>query len=126
MVPDMSQPELFTPQTETHIRALGVPSTKGKCMKSKKKPKADEKADTGKHVTDRKLLERIGTDLFGARWQSELGRALGVNLRTTRRWFSGHSMIGPEFWENMEKVMDRRLDKLNATRAALQKKVASL
>lgn len=35
---------------------------------------------------DRVWLSRAGVALFGARWQSELARALGVSDRTMRRW----------------------------------------
>lgn len=38
-------------------------------------------------------LETIGRALYGAQWQGDLARALGVSDRTIRRWFSGASPI---------------------------------
>ena len=38
------------------------------------------------------ILHRAGEALYGARWQSELSRALGVSDRTVRRWMSGDAI----------------------------------
>ena len=35
------------------------------------------------------LLRETGESLYGARWQSELSRALAVSDRTMRRWLAG-------------------------------------
>lgn len=35
------------------------------------------------------LLTETGEALFGPRWQSELARALELNLRTVQRWAVG-------------------------------------
>lgn len=50
---------------------------------------------------DIRLLTRVGTFMFGERWQSDLTRALKVNGRTTRRWYSGKSRIQTEYWESI-------------------------
>jgi len=38
-------------------------------------------------------LSVIGERLYGARWQTSLAAALGVNARTLRRWISGQNAI---------------------------------
>lgn len=35
------------------------------------------------------LLTRVGTALYGTRWQTDLAAALDVNHRTIRRWAAG-------------------------------------
>lgn len=53
-------------------------------------------------VSDR--LRQFGMMLFGARWQSELAKALQVSDRTVRRWFAGTAPI-PEGVEVELKVL---------------------
>lgn len=36
-----------------------------------------------------KLLQQVGTELFGPRWQSALARYVGKAPRTVRRWVAG-------------------------------------
>jgi hypothetical protein len=38
-------------------------------------------------------LAAAGERLYGARWQTPLAAALGVNPRTLRRWVSGQNAI---------------------------------
>lgn len=41
-------------------------------------------------------LASAGECIYGARWQTALARALGVNDRTVRRWLSGEQVVpGP-------------------------------
>jgi hypothetical protein len=72
---------------------------------------------------DQRLLERVGEALFGTRWQSDLGRALDVNLRTTRRWASGKSRIAPEYWYGMKKLLDRHAGRLGDVQESLDRKI---
>jgi hypothetical protein len=37
------------------------------------------------------MLNEVAPVLFGSRWQSEIGRALGVSDRSVRRWIAGDS-----------------------------------
>lgn len=39
------------------------------------------------------LLREAGEALYGARWQSDLARALGVQERSMRRWLAGDRSI---------------------------------
>ncbi|KQT57536.1 MULTISPECIES: helix-turn-helix transcriptional regulator [unclassified Aureimonas] len=41
----------------------------------------------------RDLLARAAETAFGARWQSDLARHLGVSIRTAQRWASGSSEV---------------------------------
>jgi hypothetical protein len=108
---------LFTRQGSSYIRAQ--PFIKDtEIMKKKRKQKPQEEPE--KHVRARRVLNRVGTDLYGPRWQSELGRALKVNLRTTRRWFSGKSRIDKEYWVGMQKLLDRQEERLGETKSIVR------
>ncbi|MFO1189261.1 MAG: hypothetical protein U1E97_06660 [Alphaproteobacteria bacterium] len=41
-------------------------------------------------------LTRLGTALFGPRWQSSLARAIGVSDRTVRHWVAGSRPVPPD------------------------------
>jgi hypothetical protein len=72
---------------------------------------------------DIKLLERVGKAMFGPRWQSDLGRSLKVNLRTTRRWYSGKSRVHLKYWEGMLTRAERHLSYFSSVVAALRRRV---
>ena len=44
-----------------------------------------------KNIPLPKMLAAAGPALYGERWQSEIGRALGVTDRTVRRWAAGET-----------------------------------
>ncbi len=54
------------------------------------------------------LLGRCGKALFGASWQSELSRALGVADRTVRRWAAGTSPVPESVAGEIAKLLSER------------------
>lgn len=61
-------------------------------------------------------LETAAVALYGRRWKAPLARALGLNERTVRYWWTGRSPIPP--W--VEVLLDAkiRLARLDAERIA--------
>lgn len=60
-----------------------------------------------------KQLDKIGTLLYGPRWQSDMARRLNVNIRTVQRWAAGetsrpHLTLAGEMIE----VIDERIEDL--------------
>jgi hypothetical protein len=63
-------------------------------------------------------LHAVGPVLFGPRWQSEIGRALGVSDRSVRRWITDNSVpddIGPK----LRRLIDARIRELRRVRDRL-------
>lgn len=56
-------------------------------------------------------LDRIGTALYGPRWQSELARALGVADRTVRRW-AASGALPDVFRETVKTLLRERIAEL--------------
>jgi len=59
------------------------------------------------------LLNRVGEQLFGSRWQSDLARALGVTERTMRRWVEHPDGISPERIDAMIELCKARRSDLS-------------
>lgn len=59
-------------------------------------------------------LRAYGEALFGARWQSELARALDVSDRTMRRWCVGASPIPEGLSDDLAKLKSERIKLLRA------------
>ena len=55
----------------------------------------------------RKDLERAGKALYGARWQTDMAKAVGLTDRTIRAYASGSSKIPPDFWADVCKLLRR-------------------
>lgn len=57
-------------------------------------------------------LRSAGEALYGPNWQSEIARALGVNLRTMQRWALGAKNGGTEpperLWEEIAALCEKR------------------
>jgi transposase-like protein len=64
-------------------------------------------------------LRATGFALFGDQWQSPLARELGVADRTVRRWIHSDTAIPADVWPRLAAIADRRLELLQAARAAL-------
>lgn len=47
------------------------------------------------------LITQYGRALYGARWQSLMADALGVNERTVRRWASGEYDPPPGVYDDL-------------------------
>lgn len=54
------------------------------------------------------LLRRSGEALYGSLWQSELARALGVNLRSMQRWSAGEFRPPPGIWLEISGLLAAR------------------
>jgi hypothetical protein len=54
------------------------------------------------------LFGQVGRVLFGSHWQSDLARALDVNLRTLRRWGAGQEEPPPGVWRELEEIAGAR------------------
>ena len=54
------------------------------------------------------LLRRIGENLYGPRWQTDLSNALGVNDRSMRRWVSGEDRIPEGVWRDIRLHVESR------------------
>lgn len=94
-----------------------------KKKKAKVKAKAKAKPVEERFVKEREQLDALGDFLYGPRWQSELGRALDVNFRTTRRWASGESRVVLDYWRGIQKLVHKKADKADRAVAMIDKLV---
>ena len=62
----------------------------------------------------RLLLVEVGGALYGARWQSELARNLGVSDRTVRRWVAGTSEVPSGLCRDLLRLTQERAGVLEA------------
>jgi transcriptional regulator with XRE-family HTH domain len=53
-------------------------------------------------------LAAIGRALYGARWQSDMADALGVDRRTIRRWMAGQNPVPAAADAEMRRLLERR------------------
>jgi hypothetical protein len=60
----------------------------------------------------RRALKRLGEAMYGDYWQSALGREVGVNLRTPRRWIKGETVIQPDLWPTVIQIGSARAEEL--------------
>lgn len=61
-----------------------------------------------------RLLVEAGEALYGARWQSELARDLGVSDRTVRRWVAGTSEVPSGLYLDLLRLTQERAGVLEA------------
>ena len=54
------------------------------------------------------LLRESGEALYGARWQSDLARDLGVSDRTVRRWAVGSFAVPAGVWGAIHDLLRER------------------
>ena len=52
-------------------------------------------------MTDTDKLRTAGEALYGACWQSDLARALGVSVRTVQRWAAGRTEPPHGVWSDL-------------------------
>ena len=67
-------------------------------------------------MSDLDLFCKCSESLFGPQWQSEMARALDVNIRTVQRWASGSNDLSPWVFEKLPALLNERqaeLAKLN-------------
>jgi hypothetical protein len=63
-------------------------------------------------------LTAAGTMLYGSRWQSEIGRALGYSDRSVRRWIADDS-VPDEIVPKLKRLIDQRIKALKLIRNRL-------
>ena len=68
------------------------------------------------------LLARAGEAAFGPRWQSELGRALGVTDRTVRNWSTGTTALPEGLGARLRAVLGDRAELIAAVRRELPRR----
>ncbi len=59
-------------------------------------------------------LETIGRALYGVQWQTDLARALDVNERTIRRWYSGANQMPVGAYADLRRLCLARSKELAA------------
>jgi transcriptional regulator with XRE-family HTH domain len=62
-------------------------------------------------------LVQAGRLLYGTRWQTALGRALGVSDRTVRRWASGEQHVPVPAAEAIKALADNAARQTRGRRA---------
>lgn len=60
------------------------------------------------------LITQYGRALYGARWQSLMAEALGVNERTVRRWGKGEFEPPDGVYEDLRKLVRAKIADLRA------------
>lgn len=58
------------------------------------------------------MIREIGEALYGSRWQAGMADALGVNLRTVRRWAAGTTEPPPGACADLLGIMRERIGEL--------------
>lgn len=61
-----------------------------------------------------RLLVEAGEALYGARWQSDIARDLGVSDRTVRRWVAGTSEVPSGLYLDLLRLTQERAGVLEA------------
>jgi hypothetical protein len=64
----------------------------------------------------RGMLRQVGEALFGARWQSDLSRAIGISDRTMRRWIADPHEIPEGVWSDISALILQRIAALDKLR----------
>jgi len=60
-------------------------------------------------LSDQQLLTVSGSALYGARWQTELARDLGLSDgRRVRQWLSGDRSVPIGVWRDIDKLINER------------------
>ena len=72
----------------------------------------------------RALLTRAGEALYGARWQSDLARALGVGPRRVREWIASERSIPPGIWDEIDALLIERQNECRSAAEAIRAAIA--
>lgn len=71
------------------------------------------------------LIRAAGIACYGDRWQSALARALGVNIRTIRRWTSGEDIPRAGVWQDILELAASRRAEIAALIAQIRRNAAA-
>jgi len=72
----------------------------------------------------RDLIRQVGRALYGARWQLELSRELGVNRITVQRWNRGDMEPSPGVWIELRALVHGRIGKAHGALTALDRRIS--
>ena len=70
-------------------------------------------------VMTNQLLQDVGQQLYGPRWQTDLSRAIDISDRTMRRWVSGEDSIPEGAWRDIYGKLESRIAELEVTKRRL-------
>jgi hypothetical protein len=65
------------------------------------------------------LLQDVGQQLYGPRWQTDLSRAIDISDRTMRRWVSGEDSVPEGAWRDLHGKLESRIAQLEITKRRL-------
>ena len=71
-----------------------------------------------------KLLSDVGESLYGARWQTDLSRDLGVSDRTVRRWVAGADDVPEGVYMDLHRLVTERAARLDELAETLKRSAA--
>ena len=72
-------------------------------------------------MTPTNLLQAVGESLYGPRWQSEVGRALGITEGMVRKYLRGESSIPAPSWAVLAALLAKRRTSLAGLAKAVQR-----
>lgn len=64
---------------------------------------------------NKSMLVNTGKALYGDRWQTDIGRDLGVDSRRVRQWLASERPIPPGVWNDLVKLLNARKLLIEAT-----------
>jgi len=72
-------------------------------------------------MTDTALLICFGKAMWGARWQAEMARALGVHPDTVQDWRQGRMIPRQGVWTDLRRIGEQRRSTIADILAAIDK-----
>jgi hypothetical protein len=78
-----------------------------------------EAAVTEETALDTKLLNRVATVLYGARWHAALADDVGVSVRQVQRWLAQLRSIPRDIWPTLDKRLAERSTAIRELRGQL-------
>jgi hypothetical protein len=76
-------------------------------------------------MSQQAILREVGESLYGARWQSEVARALKVSDRTVRRWVAGTDEPPSGVLVDLLRLADERITRIESSARRLHDTIAS-
>lgn len=75
-------------------------------------------------TSEMSLLHEAGEALYGPRWQSDLARDLGCNLRTVQRWAADPERVPPGVYTELRELCAARGQHLSGLAERLREREA--